>query len=298
MKSVRFKKLDAFATQTSAGNPAGMVTLESFAEITSGEMQQIARELRGFVNEVGFACRTASDCLTLRYYSAEKEVLFCGHATIAILYDLLTSDSDLGNLPLIHIDTAAGSLVVENRVKEEQAVFISSPAPVFSDMNIVTADIALALRIEPSDISPDRPSARINAGLETLLVPITTLAGILAVWPEEQQLKQFCDGHSIDIVTLFTDDTARADTSWRSRVFAPRFGYLEDPATGSGNAALGHYLLHNGFWDGRTLSIEQNSDRDRANIVKLMTRQEKDRPVRVLFGGAAVRRIEGWYFLR
>ncbi len=298
MKSVRFKKLDAFATQISTGNPAGMVTLESFSEITTSEMQQIARELRGFVNEVGFVCRTALNRLTLRYYSAEKEVLFCGHATIAILYDLLTSDSDLGNLPLIHIDTAAGSLVVENRVREEHAVFISSPAPVFSTMNIVTADIALALRINPSAISPDRPTARINAGLETLLVPITTLAGILAVWPDEQQLKYFCEAHGIDIVTLFTDDTAQPDTGWRSRVFAPRFGYLEDPATGSGNAALGHYLLHNGFWDGRTLSIEQNSDRDRANIVKLMTRQEKDNPVRVLFGGSAVRRIEGWYFLQ
>ena len=298
MKSVRLKKLDAFATQTSAGNPAGMVTLESFAEITAGEMQQIARELRGYVNEVGFACRTASDRLTLRYYSAEKEVLFCGHATIAILYDLLTSDSDLGSLPLIHIDTAAGSLVVENRVKEEQAVFISSPAPVFANMNIVTADIALALRIDPSYISPNRPPALLNAGLETLLVPITTLAGILAVWPDEHQLKHFCEAHGIDIVTLFTDDTARSDTSWRSRVFAPRFGYLEDPATGSGNAALGHYLLHNGFWDGRALSIEQNSERDRANIVKLMTWQEKDNPVRVLFGGSAVRRIEGWYFLQ
>jgi predicted PhzF superfamily epimerase YddE/YHI9 len=30
---------------------------------------------------------------------------------------------------------------------------------------------------------------------------------------------------------------------FRVRVFAATFGYLEDPATGSGNSALGYYLL-------------------------------------------------------
>ena len=88
------------------------------------------------------------------------------------------------------------------------------------------------------------------------------------------------------------------DTSWRSRVFAPRFGYLEDPATGSGNAALGQYLLRHGLWRGETLTIEQNKERTRPNIIKLMGRQEADASPQVLFGGGAVTRIEGRYFLR
>ena len=297
MKQLRFKKLDAFATASSGGNPAGMITVDSFAEIRAAEMQQIARELRGFVNEVGFVCRLDADRFALRYYSAEKEVLFCGHATIAILYDLLTTTPEFGDLPLVHIETAAGNLVAENRIKEEQAVFISSPAPVFSDQNIESEQIASALQIDPSAISRPLPTARINAGLETLLVPITDLESTLSIQPDEQQLKHFCEIHGIDIITIFTEETALKDAGWRSRVFAPRFGYLEDPATGSGNSALGHYLLRHRLWLGKILKIEQNSEHNRPNIVKLMSKGEEV-PIRVLFGGAAIRRIEGWYFLQ
>ena len=298
MKSFRFKKLDAFATADSDGNPAGMISVDSLAGITAAEMQRIARELRGFVNEVGFVCRTGPDCLALRYYSAEREVLFCGHATIAILYDLLASDPDLSALPRLRFATATGSLVAENRVAEENAVFISAPPPTFSAQEIAATEIARALRIDASAIASHLPTARINAGLETLLVPIASLETTLAAEPGERQLKIFCEEHGVDIVTIFTDQTARPDTGWRSRVFAPRFGYLEDPATGSGNAALGQYLLRHGLWRGEILTIEQNKERARPNIIKLMGRQETGASPQVLFGGGAVTRLEGRYFLQ
>ena len=287
MKQFRFKKLDAFATEKSTGNPAGMIAVERLSDISAAEMQRIAWELRGFVNEVGFVCKTGPDRLALRYYSAEREVLFCGHATIAILYDLLTTDPSLGTLPQIHLDTATSSLVAENRIMQEQAVFISAPPPTFSEQDIATAAIARALRIEPSTISSRLPTARINAGLETLLIPIDYLSNTLAILPDERELKRFCEDHGIDIIT-----------GWRSRVFAPRFGYLEDPATGSGNAAFGQYLLRHNLWQGEILAIEQNSERTRPNIVKLMARPEANITPQVLFGGAAVTRIEGNYFLQ
>lgn len=298
MKQFCFKKLDAFATENSDGNPAGMIILDSFASVTADEMQRIARELRGYVNEVGFVCKTGPDRLTLRYYSAEKEVLFCGHATIAIVYDLLANDPELSSQTRIHLDIATGSLVAENRLEQEQAVFISAPNPTFSGQNPEPADIAQALRIETSAISSRLPIARINAGLDTLLVPMGTLETTLAVLPDERQLKTFCEEHGIDIITIFTEETARPDTGWRSRVFAPRFGYLEDPATGSGNAALGHYLLRHGLWQGEPLAIEQNSERNRPNLVRLLARTESGAPPAVLIGGRAVTRIEGSYYLQ
>lgn len=298
MKSFSFKKLDAFAVGSSGGNPAGMISVASFADISPAEMQRIARELRGLVNEVGFVCRTGPDRLALRYYSAEREVLFCGHATIAILYDLMAGNDDLRQLPAVRFDTANCSLVAENKIEEEQAVFISSPAPIISNRVPDTAGIAAALGFSPEAISNTLPTAVINAGLQTLLVPMAGLAAALAVRPDEAVLKTFCEQSSVDIVTLFTADTARPDSGWRSRVFAPRFGYLEDPATGSGNAALGRYLLQHRLWDGEILNIEQNGDRHRPNIVKLMAKTEGAGETQVLIGGSAVCRIEGRYLLQ
>ena len=78
----------------------------------------------------------------------------------------------------------------------------------------------------------------------------------------------------------------------RTRVFSPKFGYLEDPATGSGNSAMGYYMLKHDMWDGSPVNIEQNGLREERNIVKLRYDDGA-----VYFGGSATLRIEGMYLL-
>jgi len=109
-------------------------------------------------------------------------------------------------------------------------------------------------------------------------------------------LKDFCLENNIDIILVFTGNVNNAGNKYRTRVFAPKYGYLEDPATGSGNAAFGYYLLKNKLWDGALISIEQGPDIGNPNIVKLDTISEGLNK-RVLFGGRATVRIQGSYFL-
>ena len=45
MNEYNFKKIDAFATEKSDGNPAGCVLLENLNDISEQEMLQIAKEL-------------------------------------------------------------------------------------------------------------------------------------------------------------------------------------------------------------------------------------------------------------
>jgi len=188
MKTFTFKKMDAFATATSGGNPAAAVYLDSMESITEPEMQQIARELKGFVSEVGYIARIAPDAFKIRYFSSEKEVQFCGHATIAIMHDLVTQDPGLASLEQILLQTNKG-------------------------------------------------------------------------------------------------------------VFAAPFGYLEDPATGSGNAALGYHLQRRGHWNGTPIRLEQNADLENPNIVRLSSIADAKHGIRVIVGGGAIVRIEGRYCL-
>lgn len=60
----------------SSGNPAAVVYLGSLDELTENEMLQLARELKGFVSEVGFVCPGADVDYQLRYFSSEREVDF------------------------------------------------------------------------------------------------------------------------------------------------------------------------------------------------------------------------------
>ena len=297
MKKLRFKKIDAFASKYSSGNPAAVVYLDKLEELSEDEKMQIAKELKGFVSEVGYVCPGTETDYELCYFSSEREVAFCGHATIAIMNDIVANNEALQSRTTLSIATRTDRLQVENRYRDEKSVFISAPPPRFSIKEIGEADVASALNSHPEDLDKSRPIQIINGGLETLVVPMTGLAPILCVTPDLQTLKEFCLQIGVDIVLLYSSEVAFPESRYRTRVFAPTFGYLEDPATGSGNSAFGYYLLAHGMWKGDKIKIEQNGSRDAPNFVQLFSPNTGASDARVWFGGSAIVRIDGQYNL-
>ncbi len=297
---MNFKKIDAFAKGQSFGNPAGCIYVGE-EKLSPNEMQRIARELKGFVNEVVFVYPIKEDyksCYSLLYYSAECEVKFCGHGTIACMYDLIMSNASLREKHAIDIRTPMGDLVVYNKITQTDAVYIQAPHPVFKSMKLSVKKINQELAGSQSVINVSYPLDLINAGLNTLIVPITTLSAATSLQPGIHSLRDFCMENDIDIITVLTLDVADSANKVRTRVFAPKYGYLEDPTTGSGNAAVGYYLLKNSLWDGSEISIEQGPSLESPNIVKLDTVFDDKNNRAVLFGGRAVVRITGTYLLQ
>ncbi len=295
MKKFRFKKIDAFARGSSTGNPAGCVYLDGAGDITEEEMQTIAAQLKGFVNEVVYIFPEDGGFF-LRYFSSEREVEFCGHGTIAAMYDAVAGDEKLRLKKNLSIRVGNERLDVVNDIDGSDAVYITAPLPLIKDTIIDAASVSAALEIDASAISARQPITIVNAGLNTLIVPVQTLDDCLTINPCLEDLKIFCQDHGLDIILVFSAETSSGERRYRTRVFAPRYGYLEDPATGSGNSAFACYLLHVGKWDGEALVIEQNGDRSNPNIIRLRT-VVKDGIRRVQFGGGAVVRIIGEYIL-
>lgn len=293
MKSYSFRKLDAFTSVASAGNPAGCILLDRPEDIRDEDMQRIARELGDFVSEVGYVWKSPGKGwdYELRYFSREREVNFCGHATVAIMHDLLrrTGGNESGS---VRIKTPAGILEVENRIHESNLVFIHAPEPKFFAAPSTPSETARALNLGDRALDTNLPIAFVNAGLNTLLVALQTLSDCIECRPDFDALRDFCSGNGIEIVTVFTSETALKDADMRTRVFAPLFGYLEDPATGSGNAALGYYLNSIGRWKTDAWRIEQGRSCDHPNRVIL-----KKAGNRLQIGGQSVCRIEGSYIL-
>lgn len=263
-------------------------------ELSPEQMQRIARECAGWVSEVGFIARTAADEYWIRYWSAAREVDFCGHATVAILHDLLKNDPEAKGRSSVTIRTKNDALVVENRIAAEDSVFVTAPPGISKELRAAEAEIATALRVGLKDIRAG--ACVINAGLDTLIVEIASLSGILGMAPVQDELRAFCERIGVDIVHVWSREVSKTGSSFRTRVFAPRFGYLEDPATGSGNAAFGCHLLRSGAWDKGTLVIEQNGSRDAPNKVRLTT-ATREGHTRVMFGGGAVVRVRGEYLV-
>jgi len=256
-------------------------------------MQAIAAEHKGFVMEVVFCSQSdVADC-KLTYYSSECEVEFCGHGTIATLYTMVKEAPELMTKPVITAETnCKGIIEVFNAINEEDAVYITAPDPIEHPMILPVAQIEDALSLPHGAIRKDLPIRNIDAGLRTLLVPIADLDTEISVYPHEQSLKTFCESNDIDIILVFSKQTADVSAYAHTRVFAPKFGYLEDPATGSGNSAFANYMLSEGLWDGHPITIEQGGNDRIFNSVKLKCQDGK-----VLFGGKATKKIEGEYYI-
>lgn len=292
MKTVPFAKIDAFTTDGRGGNPAAAVFLKNREELSTGEMQRIAREMAGYVSEVAFLAphngREAD--FSMRYYSSEKEVALCGHATIATMHSL-AADREI---PEGHfrIETSGGFLAMENRYTESGTVLLQAPQPVFFNNEINREQLRQAMGMEATGLDYSFSPAIVDAGLKTLIVPVDSLHTCLTLEPDFDRLLEYSKAIGIEVITAFCRDTT-ANTLCRSRVFCPTFGYLEDPATGSGNAALGSYLLRDGFWDGQQQYIEQGPDTEHPNriLIKASPRGQ------VCFGGEAVVRLTGEYRL-
>lgn len=292
MKTYKYYKLNAFTKGNSEGNPAAFLDLGK-ETLSDENMQRIAKEHAGFVSEVVYARRNEQREIVLTYYSSECEVAFCGHGTIATMYEIIRRDDALRGKEIVEVDTRKkGRLNIYNRIDEEDCIYISAPDPLMLGCALSRELIAEALGIREEAISTALPVDIIDAGLRTLLVPIRALEQEVAMYPDEQNLKAFCLHNDVDIVLVFSMETAEPECFAHTRVFAPKFGYLEDPATGSGNSAFGCYLLKNNQWNGDAVRIEQGGDNRIFNEVKLRTTDGK-----VLFGGKAALKIEGNYFV-
>lgn len=292
MQKFKYKKIDAFTSVNSLGNPAAYLYMDT-VKLTSDKMLQIGREHKGFVSEFVFAEPSQTADIKLTYYSSECEVEFCGHGTIATMYDIIKNTPQLNTKKEILLETnKKGFLKVYNRLNEEDAVYITAPEPLYLDISLNKKDIAKALNISESTISQEYNVGFIDGGLRTLLVPITDYKDEISMYPDEQCLKKFCLTHNIDIVLVFCFKTSSAVNFVHTRVFSPKFGYLEDPATGSGNSALGYYMIKNKLWNGNPISIEQGGNNRIYNIVKILFNDG-----RIQFGGNAKTKIKGYYII-
>lgn len=143
-----------------------------------------------------------------------------------------------------------------------------APAPKFLECRLKSTQVAGILGINCSDINSKMPIRLIDGGLRTLIVPITTLASCLRINPNQENLRLFCLENEIDIIHVFVKETYTTSSKYRTRVFAPKYGYLEDAATGSGNSAFGYYLIDKNKWES-DFTIEQGSIKTNPNFVKL-----------------------------
>ena len=231
-------RLSAFTTDPNGGNPAGVWIGDQLPD--AAEMQRIATAV-GY-SETAFIAPGTGATRTIRYYSLEAEVSFCGHATIAAGVLLGEQDGD----GTYQLETAGGIVPVSVTVRDgRREAALTSVAPRYEPASARLVDEVLAaLGWERRDLDASIPPARAFAGAWHLVLAASTPARLAALRYDFAAMKAL----------MLEDGLTTLQLIWRAEpgVFHARNpfpvgGVVEDPATGAAAAALGGYLREAGL---------------------------------------------------
>jgi len=161
--------------------------------------------------------------------------------------------------------------------------------------------IMKALSLTERSISDDLPLQFVSTGNTFLIIPLKSLASVQKASPNPMMIMKSLEDEVSQDVLIFSTDTIHSDSNAHARVFAPAFGVIEDPATGSAIGPLGAYLEHHGvlpsITEGDVISIEQGYEMNRPSKLKVQLLKKRKKTV-VSVSGRVRTTAEGTFYLK
>ena len=253
-------KVSAFSIEGRGGNPAGVVLADKFPE--DQEMLALAVEVN--YSEIVFAVKQ-SQGWRVRYFSPKMEVLFCGHATIA-LGAILAAQFGSGEFSLMLNEMV---IPVQGLCQSDtmSASFQSAPASHSSvDPELLQRAYAL-FGFQNQDIDFRIPPQCIFAGAHHLVLALKSRSCLAEMSYDFTKGRDLLQAASLTTLMLVF---AESDKEFHVRNIFPNGGIYEDPATGSAAAAFAGYI-QNIFWPtSESITIFQGEEMGKRSKIRVL----------------------------
>ncbi|MGP3926123.1 PhzF family phenazine biosynthesis isomerase [Streptomyces sp. 8N616] len=285
-RSPEILRYTAFSADPAGGNPAGVVL--DAAGLSDEDQLAIAAEL-GY-SETAFLTAPPAElagqerAYTVRYFSPQAEVSFCGHATIAtaIAYAERHGPGDMllatpaGTVPVTVTKAPDGAL---------RATLTSVEPAVHDAAGKDITDALDALGWSATDLDPAFPPRIGYAGARHLILAAATRARLADLAYDFERLKGFMTSLDLTTVQLVWRES---ETVFHVRDPFPVGGVVEDPATGAAAAAFGAYARELGLVpEESVLVLHQGADMGRPGELRVEL-HAGDARVRVSGTGARI----------
>jgi PhzF family phenazine biosynthesis protein len=263
----------AFTREGVGGNLAGVVL--DAESIGHDDRQRVATEVD--LSETAFVTARGGSVFEVAFYTRNRQIADCGHATIATFGLLarrgaISSGSAVKRLP-------GGDQAI--RVEGERIFMEQARASV--QACATAAEIAPLLGLEPADVTA--PPAMTDNGVRFVHVA-TTRAALARIVPDSAAIAAFTDAR--DAIGFYVSAPGEGYYAATARMFGPGYGIPEEPATGMAAGSFG--ALRAGDAPRAEYRVEQGAIGPRPSPSELLVRVE---PSRVVVGGttALVRTI-------
>ncbi|MDO9325527.1 MAG: PhzF family phenazine biosynthesis protein [Methanoregula sp.] len=215
--SAELHLVDAFTGTPFRGNTAAVCIMDGPADPVW--MQQVAGEMKH--SETAFL-HPGPAGWNLRWFTQEREVDLCGHATLAAAFTLWTTGREKPGSAIV-FETQSGTLTAQ---KERDWIKIDFPAEPVTSATPVPG-LEQALGIAPVFVGRNRLD---------ILAELPSAVDLCTLEPDMAALAAI---PTRGIIVTAASDLPHFD--FVSRFFAPSVGIPEDPVTGSAHCCLGPY---------------------------------------------------------
>ncbi|MFG2503220.1 PhzF family phenazine biosynthesis isomerase [Streptomyces sp. NPDC048441] len=268
--------VDAFAREPLLGNPVAV--FYDSDDLSARTMQRIAQEMH--LSETTFVLRPRDGGdARIRIFTPVNELPFAGHPLLGTAMALgARREGDR-----LRLETAMGTIPFDLVRDQGKVVAARMRQPVPTWESFDRADELLAaLGVEKSTL----PVEIYRNGPRHVFVGLDDVPALSAVQPDHRALADFDD--------MAVNCFAGRGTSWRSRMFSPAYGVVEDAATGSAAGPLAiHLARHGRITHGTRIEITQGVEIGRPSLMLALAEGAADHIDTVEVGGDAVLVAQG-----
>jgi trans-2,3-dihydro-3-hydroxyanthranilate isomerase len=280
MQTYRYVVVDVFTDRPLAGNQLAVFT--DARGLEDETMQALAREVNFSESTFVFPPEEGGHA-RIRIFTPLAELPFAGHPTLGTAFVLA------GPLqtPELRLETARGIVPVRLEREENRLVFGRMEQPIPSVQPYEEEDeLLVALGVEASEL----PIELYDNGMRHVYVSLRSEEEVAGLRPDLARLELPPD--------LGINCFAGSGTRWKTRMFAPGGGIVEDPATGSAAGPLAlHLARHGRIGFGDEIEISQGAEIGRPSTLFARVDGSTDAVERVEVGGSAVTVARGEFRL-
>jgi trans-2,3-dihydro-3-hydroxyanthranilate isomerase len=275
MTAFPFVTLDVFTDRRFGGNP--LAVFPDARGLSDADMQSLAAEFN--LSETTFVLPPADPANTarVRIFNRTSEMPFAGHPNVGTGFVLAQQGRDKNGV--LRFEEIAG--LVEIKIERDGAgalkgATIAAPQPLSLGQELPADAVAACTGIGASEVlTRAHKPVMASVGIGFIMAEVTGDALTRAV-PDLAKFRS--TEASIPALKgrfatlLYAHDGARI----RARMFAPLSGTIEDPATGSANAALGPLLLSLTREESAKYEIVQGVEMGRPSLLHVTARRGAD----------------------
>ncbi len=287
-----FVTVDVFTDRRFGGNP--LAVFPDARGLTTEQMQALAMEFN--LSETTFVLppENPQHHAKVRIFTPRAELPFAGHPNVGTGYVLAKRDA---NPPEHYVFEELAGLVRVHVLPN--GARISAPRALSIDIGIPSDVIAACAGLKQEEIASNAHDPLVaSVGTPFVIAEVASVAALSRASPDigafRAAAEQFPEVATRFSLLLYARRDGEA-TRLAARMFAPLGGILEDPATGSANAALAALLTSLAPGESADLSYEivQGVEMGRPSLIIASARKTAEGPVLATVEGNCVPVLKG-----